>query len=259
MFGIRRRGSERDEKLTTFKTFLIVSLALLSTGAFAYGEKTTEKMVDSAVWLAPPSLKGMLTVFRKDILAGTKENLEAWTGKPDGELYAALEEEMALLPRLASKQSSFEQIAYHFGKVAALVFLLDDPFRNNEDSRVKEISSDYKEYMERKVTKHILTFEGYASPAFETPVSGYFEKRKAAFPRYVESVLYCYFPAGERVSSKTFDDRSNAFGVSQIVLSKSVSDAAKVWLHVWKSMDGDVSGTPFLKDKEKGKEKGKEK
>ncbi|HNQ78168.1 MAG TPA: hypothetical protein PK747_08770 [Acidobacteriota bacterium] len=259
MFGIRRRGGYRDEKLKILRAFLVLSIVLLSTGAFAYGEKTTEKMVDSAVWLAPPSLKGLLTAFRKDTLSGVRETLDTQSGKQDVDLCLALEEEMALLPKLASKQSSFEQIAFHFGKVAALVFLLDDPFRNNEDSRVKEISSDYKEYMERKVAKHILTFEGYASPAFEIPVSGYFEKRKAAFPRYVESVLFCYFPSGERVSSKTFDDRSNAFGVSQIVLSKSVSDAAKVWLHVWKSMDGDVSGTPFLKDKDKGKEKGKEK
>lgn len=245
--------------MKTAKAALFLSLAIISTGVFAYGEKTTEKMVESAVWLAPPSLKGLLTAYKKEIISGVTETLGSQSGKQDAELCSALEEEMALLPNLASKQSSFEQIAYHFGKAAAIVFLLDDPFRNSEDARVKEICPDYKQYMESRISKQFLTFDGYASPAFEPPVSSYFGKRKEHFPRYVSSVLFCYFPQGERVSSKTFDDRSNAFGVAQIILSKSVSDAAKVWLHVWKAMDGDVSGTPYLKEKVRDKDREKEK
>jgi len=237
------------------KKALLFAALLFCTAAsaFAYGEKTTEKMVDSTMWLAPPSLRGMLTVYRNEILGGVRETFAAGAGKKDADICSALEEEMALLPKLASKQSSFEQIAYHFGRMAGLVFLLDDPFRDCQDEQAREISADYKEYVERRISKNILTFEGYSSPVFEKPVAGYFEKRKNSFPRYIESVLYCYYPGGKRVSSQTFDDRSNAFGVAQIILSKSVSDAAKVWFHVWKTMDGDTSGTPFLKEKGKAK------
>jgi hypothetical protein len=251
---IRRRDHQGYEGLMNVRVGIcILTLFFLSTAVFSYGQKTTEKMADSAVWLAPPSLKGLLTVYRANIIEGVKETLDSEADSKDIDLYKKLEEEMALLPKLAAKQSSFEQIAYHFGKIAAFVFILDDPFRIGEDTQVNDISADYKEYIDRKISKHILTFDGYSTPAFETPVSVYFEKRKTRFPRYIQSVLYCYYPSGERVSSSTFDDRSNAFGVAQIIVSRTISDTAKIWFHIWKAMDGDIEGTPFLK--ERGKKK----
>jgi hypothetical protein len=252
---LRIRGCDNQvhERLTPGRTFFLFVLLLLmaSMSAFAYGKKTTEKMVDGAVWLAPPSLRGLLTAYRSNVIEGINETVGAEEKEAEADLYTKLDTEMALLPKLASKQTSFEQIAYHFGKAAALVFLLDDPFRQGDEKRIKEISSDYKEYIERKISKNMLTFDGYSSPPFEKPISAYFDKRKENFPRYKESVLYCYFPEGDKVSSQTFDDRSNAFGVAQIIISRTVSDTAKVWFEIWKSMDGDTEGTPFLKERGK--------
>ena len=83
-------------------------------------------------------------------------------------------------------------------------------------------------------------------------VRGYMEYRLAKERRYQRAVLFCYFPNGRRVSSATFDDRSNAFGVAQLILSHAVSDTAKTWFYLWKEMDGDVSATPFYHPEEDG-------
>lgn len=253
MLRIWRRYYQSNESVIGKRAgIFLLALFFVFSSLFSYEQKTIDKMVEGSVWLAPPSLKGLLAVYRKNILEGVTETMESGASLTDGELCLLLEEEMELLPRLAKKQSSFEQIAYHFGRAAAFVFLLNDPFRLNEEKEAKEISADYKKYIEKKLPRLILTFDGYSSPRLEKPLEKYFDKRRLNFPRYVDSVIYCYFPNGKRVSSQTFDDRSNAFGVAQIVLSKSVSDTAKVWVIVWKAMDGGTKGTPFL---EKGGKK----
>ncbi|MCX7830824.1 MAG: hypothetical protein N2445_07185 [Acidobacteria bacterium] len=235
------------------KIAIAVLLLFLSISFFAYGEATVEKMVDSCIWLSSPSLKGFLGVYKKEVIKGVNEVLETDFNSSTELICQKLQNEFEEMPLLASRQPSFEVIANKFGRIAGYVFLLNDPLRESKDERSAEIKQDYKKYIDLKISKLILTFDGYDNPPLENPFCKYFEKRQGDFQRYIDSILFCYFPEGKKVSSKTFDDRSNAFGAAQRILSRSVSDAAKVWLEVWKKMDGDTKGTPFL-DK-KGKQK----
>lgn len=241
-----------SECLNEFKK---VSLFLLvfsfSSSFFAYGEATIEKMVDSCIWLSSPSLKGFLGVYKKEVIAGAAEVLEVDTDSTTEAICAKLQNEFKELPILAERQPLFEIIANKFGRIAGYVFLLNDPFRESVDEKALEIREDYKKYIDSQISKIVLTFDGYDNPPLENPFCNYFQKRREDFKRYIDSILFCYFPEGKRVSSKSFDDRSNAFGAAQRILSRSVSDAAKVWLEVWKKMDGDIKGTPFLEKKGK--------
>ena len=97
------------------------------------------------------------------------------------------------------------------------------------------------------------SFDGYDAPPLAGNLQTYLDRRMAFEGRYREAVLFCYFPKGERVSSDTFDDRSNAFGVAQVMLSHAASDAAKAWLQVWQAMDGDLSATPYYRPEELGR------
>ncbi len=238
MFGICRLNHKKY-----VIAFLLLSITF---NFFSYGEKSVEKLVDGIIWLSPPSLKGFLGVYKKSVIEGVKDTLMRDKSLSSEEIASRLEKEMDEIKKIPSSQPSFETIAYKFGKSAGFVFLLDDPFREESSEEVEKIKEDYYRYIESRIDRLVLTFDGYDNPPFEKPIAKYFDKRRGDFKRYIDSVLFCYFPDGKMVSSKTFDDRSNAFGVAQIILSRSVSDAAKVWLEMWKNMDGDLKDTPFL-------------
>lgn len=233
------------------KFYVISILLILCLQAYPYGEKSIEKMVDGVIWLAPPSLKGFLSAYRGNLIDGIKDTIKKDHNLKFNDLIKNLEIEINELKTLVSTHPSFEMVAYKFGKSAGIVFLLDDPLRETDDKRIMAIRDDYKKYIEIKISKLILTFDGYDNPPFEKPIKSYFEKRSEAFERYRDALLFCYFKEGKLISSKNFDDKSNAFGVAQVILSRSVSDAAKVYLEIWKSMGGDLEDTPYLEKRGK--------
>lgn len=235
------------------KTLILLSLLVFSLSLFSYEKATVEKMIDSCIWLSSPSLKGFLSVYKKEVIEGANEVQESDFNLNSEAICEKLQREFEELPVIASRQPSFEVIANRFGRIAGYVFLLDDPLRESKDEKALEIKQDYSKYIDLKIPKLILTFDGYENPPLKNSFCEYFQKRKEDFQRYLDSILFCYYPDGKRVSSKTFDDRSNAFGAAQRILSRSVSDTAKVWFEVWKKMDGDISGTPFLEKKGKSK------
>jgi hypothetical protein len=46
--------------------------------------------------------------------------------------------------------------------------------------------------------------------------------------------------------AQRFDVRSLPFGIGSLSYSRSVSDTARLWLHLWKQAHGDLTGTPYL-------------
>lgn len=239
------------------KTVFLLILILFSTSLFSYEKETLEKMIDSTIWLMPPSLKGFLNTYKKYLLEGAIETIKKEERTPTEELCKKLNNEIKDLPSFTVKQPTFESIAYRFGVLAGITYLLNDPLREDKSEEVEKIKTDYKYYINRILKKLILTFDGYDNPEFLGESCEYFNNRQMVFEKYVANILFSYYKDGTLVSSSTFDDKSNAFGCAQIILSRSVSDAAKVWLFVWEKMDGDLSDTPYLKKKEKKDEKNK--
>jgi hypothetical protein len=215
----------------------------LQVGAF--GQETVRRMTDVTLRLAPPALRSALMANRDQLDRGVAEALQSGSASPPEELLSEAQKEFAGIPALASGQVPFGQVAYHFGKLAGLVYAATDPFPGGADPRSREVRADYFRYVERKLPLMMFSFDGYGEPPLEGNLKTYLDGREGSHDRYRKAVLFCYFPKGERVSSETFDDRSNAFGVAQVILSHAVSDAVKAWFMVWKAMDGDCSSTPY--------------
>lgn len=225
----------------------ILLLLLPGLAAQAYGPQTVKRMTDGCLRLAPASLRSAMLAHRDDLDRGVAEVLAAFDGAPRESVVAALSEESALVPRLPAQRAPFDTIAYHFGRVAGLFFVLNDPLARGDDARSEEVRSDYFGYLERKLPLMVLAFDGYDNPSLSGDWGEYAMRRLKGRGRYQEAVLLCYFPGGRRTSSSTFDDRSNAFAVAQLTLSHGVSDAAKAWFFLWRGMNGDVSATPFYR------------
>lgn len=225
-------------------------IAAVSLQTAAYGPETVKRMTDVTLRLAPHSLRAALLAHRDHLDRGVADALNAYASSPARDILAEAQREFAGIPALPNAQVPLEQIAYHFGKLAGLVYAANDPFTRGQDGRARVIRQDYQRYIERKLPLMVFVFDGYTAPPLESDLRSYLSARMAGEERYREAVLFCYYVEGRRVSSRTFDDRSNAFGTAQVILSHGVSDAAKAWLQVWQAMDGDLSATPYYRPQE---------
>jgi hypothetical protein len=227
---------------------LLISAISVQTGA--YGPATVRRMTDVTLRLAPPSLRAVLLANRGSLDRGVTEALVSFGHSPEKVVLAEAQREFEVIRILPSSQTPLAEIAYHFGKLAGLIYAANDPLARGEDGRARQVREDYSGYIERKLPLMVFAFDGYGSPPLETDLRAYLAARATGEGRYREAVLFCYFPQGRQVSSETFDDRSNAFGTAQVVLSHAVSDAAKAWLQIWRGMDGDLSATPYYRPAE---------
>jgi hypothetical protein len=224
-------------------------LAATPPPAPALGPATLQKMTGATLRLAPASLRSALGAYRGLLDRGVHDTVDRQGRQPSTVLVAALQAEIREIPDLPKRRSPFEEVAYRFGRVAALNYLLNDPLRVAEDERLADIRGDYQAYLDRKLPLMPLVFDGYDNPPMNGDADVFFggEGRVRRMDRYRDALLFCYYPGGKRVTSETFDDRSNAFGVAQAVASHAVSDAAKTWFHLWRAMDGDLSATPYYR------------
>lgn len=232
---------------------MVLLAAVAPLACFAYGPQTVKRMVTDTVLLAPAALHSAVGAYRTDLDQGVEDALKQNGRDSADALISILESEAQRIPGLARQQADFSRIAYHFGYAAGLVYLLNDPLIRSADPKVAAIREDYSAYIERKLPLLIISFDGYEHPEMGADLGAYFQARQSSLQRYRDAILFCYYPHGELVSSMTFDNRSNAFGAAQVILSHSVSDAAKLWYRLWKSMDGDLSATPYYhygKDRE---------
>jgi len=234
-------------RMVLMAAVLVITAPLLTA---AYGPETVKRMTDVTLRLAPRSLRAALLANRDHLDRGVADALSTYATSPARDILAEAQKEYAGIPALPNSQVPMEQIAYHFGKLAGLVYAVNDPFTRWQDGRAREIHQDYQKYIERKLPLIFLAFDGYASPPLQGDLQAYLSARMAGEERYREAVLFCYYEEGRRVSSQTFDDQSNAFGAAQVILSHGVSDAAKAWLEVWRAMDGDLSATPYYRPAE---------
>lgn len=229
---------------------LVLVLAVLAISAvplmtLAYEPATIRRMADVTLRLSPVSLRSLLLDYRDFLNRGIEETLQGYGSADREELIKQAEREYALIPTLPHSLEPFERIAWHFGRFAALVYLINDPLSGTNDAKVLEIHQDYLSYLEKKLPLMIVSFDGYDAPLFKGDVRAYLEQRLQGEGRYRDGILLCYYQKGKRLSSEGFDDQSNAFGAAQAILSHAASDAAKLWFYTWRSMEGDLSATPF--------------
>ena len=229
------------------RRFLAAALLLLAPAlAHPFGTAANKRLADVTLRLAPPALRAVLLARRSQLDRGLANGLSKGEASDRAALADEAQREYDLLPTLPKTQAPLDEIAYHFGRMAGLIYAANDPLRFGSDARAGQVRADYLRYVERKLPLMVFAFDGYGAPPLGEDLRGYLLRRMEGSARYGQAVLFCYFPeGGGRARSETFDDRSNAFGVAQVSLSHAASDAAKAWLNAWKAMDGDLSATPY--------------
>jgi hypothetical protein len=190
--------------------------------------------------LMPDSLRHILERRETFLLRGFRETARpADLAAARRELDAALAEQRQMLAGFPH----FDDIVASFGRIARAVCELNALRRYCPDGQDAAWLDDYEPYMERKGALFVPVFYDYSPLLFhERNLPAYADAIEARNRDYAARVLAVYRQGG---SSRTFDDRSPAFGLAALHYSHTITDIANVWLYCWREANGDLGGVPF--------------
>jgi hypothetical protein len=226
---------------------LILGLALpaIAAGGTPSPRISGANMAESALLrsrkLMPDSLRQVLERRETFLLRGFRDPARpADLGAARRELEGALAEQRLMLAGFPH----FDDIVASFGRIARAVCELNALRRHCPGEQAAAWFDDYEPYMERKSALFVPVFYDYSPLLFtERDLPAYVESMEARNRDYAARVMDVYRQGG---SSRTFDDRSPAFGLAALHYSHTITDVANVWLYCWREANGDLGGVPFF-------------
>jgi hypothetical protein len=149
---------------------------------------------------------------------------------------------------LMEERRSPRRIVYEFGTLAHLVADLAFPLNASDaDPREPLYRDAYRRYIETKLGRIPFVFDRLPPPDI---VHGDLKAFALASARRAADNYRPIGPAfrddGTPAGPNALDERSVPFGVASLAYSHAVSNITWVWMHTWKSVNGDMSDTPAL-------------
>jgi hypothetical protein len=224
--------------------------------AAAWTDATRLRMLDDALKVSPPALARILrhneaALRRGMIEPSAHEDEEIHFQHPDGRqglAAAAVDRKTREIASLLMEKRSLKRFAYEMGVLAHL--LADAGFTLNAsdaDPREPLYREGWRRYVEQQLPKIPFVFD--REPSKHLKKQDYrgavlAEARRAAanYP----AIGPAFKDDGTPRSRDAVDERSLAFGVASLSYSHAASSIAWVWLDVWRSLNGDLEGTPAL-------------
>ncbi|HKY33135.1 MAG TPA: hypothetical protein VJV23_11410 [Candidatus Polarisedimenticolia bacterium] len=245
--------------------FLLAALLLAppqaSPARAAWTPAMDERVAREALRLMPASLRGLLETHMAELVAGAREAAEEQppgrhemeAGQPPPHAGARVQELADAAVAAVNSHKPFSELARLFGGIAHFTGDLNNPLLVcGDDPAEGRYAARYAEYVESNLPKYPLVFYGWDDEALDAlpPSAGAvlaFAERSAERARgYYRHVQAAYDPGNPHPPQRRFDERSLPFGIGSLSYSRSVTDTARVWLHVWKRAHGDLRGTPYL-------------
>jgi len=231
-----------------------LAVALCPGIAYGWSAESRERILDDAMRLSPPVFSRILVRHREQCRIGAAvEAAEASSprhaltpngeGQAGAELIRCVDETIAAL----SRHEPMRQVCLKAGRICHLVADLNNPLHTGAlDLRASDYYDDFCQYMHSVVTRTPLVFYGWRDdPLAAGDMPAFLREIVLRSARDAELIKRSYYPAGQRVPSSTFDDRSIPFAIASLAYSRAVSDTANLWFYVWSRAGGDVRGTPY--------------
>jgi hypothetical protein len=234
-----------------------VVIGLLVTGAVpaspAFTPKSRAEITRNAVLLMPDALQRQLSRHAERLYRSALE-------RPAGELppgaqpldvdaaAGELEESLVRAVHAVEQQRPMGEVVAHLGRAARVVQDLCltthlGPF----DRRHPEFHRDYARFVESRLPRIRVVFDGFEDAALAAGDIDAFARRLVRETRRdYPAVVRSYFPDGRERLPQDFDDRSVAFGVASLEVSRAVTATARAWLFAWHRAHGDLTGAARL-------------
>lgn len=253
MPSIREPSSRRSARVSRHLPRFAAGLGALAlaTGlaapATAWSPALQEAIAADAARLAPPDLARQLNRHADALAAGAREPFGE--GRPErhyrhadgrGELDAAIAEEIAGAIDAIRERQPFAEIARRFGRIAHWTGDLANPLNAAEsDPEERRYFRDFLAYVESAKPRFaVVVYEQRPPLASAADVERLVAEALARGRAWYPAVGKEYRRIDFGVGSRRFDDRSTAFGLASIAYSSAVTDAARLYRHIWIAAGG---------------------
>jgi hypothetical protein len=215
-------------------------------------------MIRDALKASPPALLAVLESHRGRLQRGMldpseREGEEVHFQHADGRggLGAAgVAHKVEEVRSLLLKKRSLKEFTYEMGTLAHLIADAAFPLNvSDADPREPRYREAYRQYIETKLDRIPFVFNRARSKELKRGKVDRFIM--ASVERAVSNYALigrAFDDEGRPRSRNALDERSVPFGIASLAYSEAVSNVVLIWRAVWISVNGDLTGTPYLDD-----------
>jgi hypothetical protein len=237
-------------------TAILLFLIWPAAQAQSWTDATRSRMIRDALKISPPALRAILEHYEKDLVRGMldpsrHENEEVHFQYADGKgglAAVAIDRKVRDIRDLLSKHAPFSQITYEMGVLSHLVSDVEFPLSASDaDPREPLYRDAYRLYVERVLNRIPFVVDRDPPPALEKDdIKGFVNDIARRAGKNYTLIGPAFKDDGSPKSPAALDERSVPFGIASLSYSHSTSDISWMWRHLWSTIHGDMSGTPFL-------------
>jgi len=218
---------------------------LLATVSIGWSGPTVRHVAWTAVDFFPADLARQVHRHDDRFNAGIRRGLSsppAWRAGPPGSLPLALEAQIRSCAADLQKPVPFADLVEELGVLAVLVLDANDPLAAiHEDPKEASYSSAYQRYVTSILERLRLVYYGQNRDlifggAVTATINSAFDRSGSLYPFIGEE----FYRTGELRDWRVLDDRSVAFGVAGVSLSRALTDLANFVTYVWRQGGGRV-------------------
>ncbi len=224
--------------------------------ALAWTDATRVRMIHDALKVTPPALTLILDKHEKDLESGMIEPSRHegeevhFQHADDGRGLGAdaVVHKEAEIRALIGERRPLRRFCYEMGFLAHFVADIDFPLNaSDRDPREPLYREAYRAYVEKILDKIPFVLERDPAKELEAgDVRAYLLSRAARAGKSYALIGPAFKDDGSPRSPDALDERSVPFGIASLAYSSAVSDIVRLWTHLWKSVNGDLQGTPYL-------------
>ncbi len=241
---------------------LLLILAAAPSRALGWTPAMDDRVAHEAIRLMPTSLREILETHLADMTAGIREAAGDESG-PDHTLDPGQEgssaatlaaRKVAETIAMINGHKPFADVARSMGALAHVIGDLNDPLQvSSDDPAEQRYAGDYASYVESNLDRYPLVFYGWKDTHLGLPgrpadgdVASFAESIARRSREHYRHIRRAYASSDPRPVAQRFDVRSLPFGIGSLCYSHTVTDTARIWLHIWGRAHGDLRGTPYL-------------
>jgi len=213
-------------------------VAFAALACIGWSGATTEWVAWNAVGFFPPDLRRQVRIHERRFDAGIQRGLAAppaWRAAAPGQLEAALESQIHFCAASLRKPVPLEDLVEELGVLAVRVLDANDPLAVvHDDSLEPTYAAAYQAYVDAVRNRLRLVYYGQNRQLVyggrvEASVEAILQRSRIFYP-FLGAEFY---RTGSLRDWRELDDRSVAFGVAGVSLSRGLTDLANFAAYVW--------------------------